>query len=175
MLLFVLASMENTGTKPTQGLLAYSVGTAVPTVSKLMNELQDEGWIEIINPKNKRLKETNLYTINWDKIKEYATDKDYFIPTAFQKDGTENGVEETSVEEVVEVKTPFIQIKQYEKDLEEYTNILLEMVKGGITQEQYDKYKAIYVKKLANDYNKSYDDIMNSIRQILTVKSKKAS
>lgn len=84
MLLFVLASMENTGTKPTQGLLAYEINSSQATVSKLLNELQAEGWVNIVHPKG--MNQTNLYNINWGKIKGYATTNDYFTPTVVQEE-----------------------------------------------------------------------------------------
>lgn len=79
MVLFTLASMENTGTQPSQGLLAYITNSTNTTISSIMNALEKEGWVNIIHQKNKKQGETNLYQINWSKIEEYTNDKDYFI------------------------------------------------------------------------------------------------
>lgn len=98
MLLFILASMEGTNTKPTQGLLAYSIGTHTSTVSNLLNALAADGWIDIIKPKNRFKGDICEYHINWNKIKGYTSEKDYF---------------KTSSEyEEKEAKTPFIPIEE---------------------------------------------------------------
>lgn len=143
------------------------------TVQKAIRGLREKN---IISSKRVKVhkKVVNQWTINWNVI-DMMQKQFKFAEVEYEEVDV---LDETPVQsEVAEVKTPIIQIKPngYEKDLEEYTNILLEMVKGGITSEQYYKYKATYAKKLSDDYGKPYDNIMNSIKQILTNKFNKAS
>lgn len=143
------------------------------TVQKAIRGLREKN---IISSKRVKLhkKVVNQWTINWNVI-DMMQKQFKFAEVEYEEVDV---LDETPVQsEVAEVKTPIIQIKPngYEKDLEKYTNILLEMVKGGISQYQYNKNKEMYVKKLSDDYGKPYDNIMNSIKQILTNKFNKAS
>lgn len=97
MVLFTLASMENTGTQPSQGLLAYITNSTNTTISSIMNALEKEGWVNIIHQKNKKQGETNLYQINWPKIEEYTNDKDYFYTNEETKTVTPPAEEKKTV------------------------------------------------------------------------------
>lgn len=144
------------------------------TVQKAIRGLREKN---IISSKRVKLhkKVVNQWTINWNVI-DMMQKQFKFAEVEYEEVDV---LDETPVQsEVAEVKTPIIQIPPqngYEKDLEEYSSILLEMVKGGISQYQYDKNKEMYAKKLSDDYGKPYDNIMNSIQQILTNKFNKAS
>lgn len=143
------------------------------TVQKAIRGLREKN---IISSKRVKVhkKVVNQWTINWNVI-DMMQKQFKFAEVEYEEVDV---LDETPVQsEVAEVKTPIFQIKPngYEKDLEKYTNILLEMVKGGINQYQYEKNKEMYAKKLSDDYGKPYDNIMNSIKQILTNKFNKAS
>lgn len=84
MLLFTLSSMLERNQKPTQGLLAYSINTNRVTISNLLKDLENDGWINIIKANNSFAGETNQYIINWNKIESYAGDKDYYETDDFQ-------------------------------------------------------------------------------------------
>lgn len=143
------------------------------TVQKAIRGLREKN---IISSKRVKVhkKVVNQWTINWNVI-DMMQKQFKFAEVEYEEVDV---LDETPVQsEVAEVKTPIFQIKPngYEKDLEEYSSILLEMVKGGISQYQYNENKEMYAKKLSDDYGKPYDDIMNSIKQILTNKFNKAS
>lgn len=143
------------------------------TVQKAIKALREKN---IISSKRVKVhkKVVNQWTINWNVIDEMQK-KFKFAEVEYEEVDV---LDETPAQsEVAGVKTPSVQIESngYEKDLEEYTNILIEMVNGGISQYQYDKNKAMYAKKLSDDYGKPYNNIMNSIGQILTKKFSKAS
>lgn len=143
------------------------------TVQKAIRGLREKN---IISSKRVKVhkKVVNQWTINWNVI-DMMQKQFKFAEVEYEEVDVLDEIPVQS--DVAEAKTPIFQVEQngYEKDLEKYSSILLEMVKGGISQYQYDKNKEMYAKKLSDDYGKPYDNIMNSIKQILTVKSKKAS
>lgn len=148
------------------------------TVQKAIKGLREK---DVISSKRVKVhkKVVNQWTINWNVIDEMQK-KFKFAEVEYEEVDV---LDETPVHsEVAEVKTPSVQIESngYEKDLEKYSNILVEMLIGGMETEQYVKYQCMYAKKLSNDYNKSYSDVENEIghmagKKAIKVTKKKAS
>lgn len=63
----------------------------------------------------------------------------------------------------------------YEKDLEEYASILIDMSSGGMEINQYMKYQDMYFNKLSKQYKKDYEEVRTDMCMVFIDKMKKAS
>lgn len=143
------------------------------TVQKAIRGLREK---EIISSKRVKLhkKVVNQWTINWNVI-DMMQKQFKFAEVEYEEVDV---LDETPVQsEVAEVKTPIIQIKQngYEKDLEEYASILIDMSSGGMEANQYMKYQDMYLNKLSKQYKKDYEEVRTDMCMIFIDKMKKAS
>lgn len=143
------------------------------TVQKAIRGLREKN---IISSKRVKLhkKVVNQWTINWNVI-DMMQKQFKFAEVEYEEVDV---LDETPVQsEVAEVKTPIIQIKQngYEKDLEEYASILIDMSSGGMEANQYMKYQDMYFNKLSKQYKKDYEEVRTDMCMIIIDKMKKAS
>lgn len=131
------------------------------TVQKAIRGLREKN---IISSKRVKLhkKVVNQWTINWNVI-DMMQKQFKFAEVEYEEVDV---LDETPVQsEVAEVKTPIIQIKTsgYERDLENYSTILSELLLGGMESEQYSKTQTMYSEKLSKDYNKEWDEVENEL------------
>jgi predicted transcriptional regulator len=131
------------------------------TVQKAIKALREKN---IISSKRVKVhkKVVNQWTINWNVI-DMMQKQFKFAEVEYEEVDV---LDETPVQsEVAEVKTPIIQIKTsgYEKDLENYSTILSELLLGDMESEQYSKTQTMYSKKLSKDYNKEWDEVESEL------------
>lgn len=144
------------------------------TVQKAIRGLREKN---IISSKRVKVhkKVVNQWTINWNVIDEMQ--KQFkFAEVEYEEVDV---LDETPVQsEVAEVKTPIIQIPSqdgYEKELEEYASILIDMSSGGMETNQYLKYQDMYFNKLSKEYKRDYEEVRTDICKLFIDKLNKAS
>lgn len=144
------------------------------TVQKAIRGLREKN---IISSKRVKVhkKVVNQWTINWNVIDEMQ--KQFkFAEVEYEEVDV---LDETPVQsEVAEVKTPIIQIQPqdgYEKDLDKYASILIDMSSGGMENNQYLKYQDMYFNKLSKEYKKDYEEVRTDMDRLFIDKFKKVS
>lgn len=144
------------------------------TVQKAIRGLREKN---IISSKRVKVhkKVVNQWTINWNVI-DMMQKQFKFAEVEYEEVDV---LDETPVQsEVAEVKTPIIQIQPqdgYEKDLEEYASILIDMSSGGMENNQYLKYQDMYFNKLSKEYKKDYEEVRTDMDRLFIDKFKKVS
>lgn len=144
------------------------------TVQKAIRGLREKN---IISSKRVKVhkKVVNQWTISWNVIDEMQ--KQFkFAEVEYEEVDV---LDETPVQsEVAEVKTPIIQIPPqdgYEKELEEYASILIDMSSGGMENNQYLKYQDMYFNKLSKEYKRDYEEVRTDMDRLFIDKFKKVS
>lgn len=144
------------------------------TVQKAIRGLREKN---IISSKRVKLhkKVVNQWTINWNVI-DMMQKQFKFAEVEYEEVDV---LDETPVQsEVAEVKTPIIQIPPqngYEKDLEKYASILIDMSTGGTDSNQYIKYQDMYLNILSKEYKRDYEEVRTDMCMLFINKLNKAS
>ena len=142
MVLFVMANTQRqTRTQKIeieQSLIASIIGSDRTYVSKIINKLEENGYVGIEYGKSRKKQECNSYTINWNKIKEFTTENDWYedmyeeqpiTPTVEEVQQEEiEQIEDYSIEEEIYDKIPYIMIPYHSKNAEEYYKRMLEVI-----------------------------------------------
>ena len=166
LLLFNIADLTKKNVIINQELLSYMGGCSISSIKRYLNELEEKGYI-IRDTKFIDKKKQTKYTIQWNMIDKYSTDKDFFN----EKPCNVEEVEIIPDEEPTQTINQFIQeCNKEEKDmagnyigtLEEIKNKTIEETTrsnisiNNINIMPWDEYKKEYgflIKQIIDDFN----------------------
>ena len=159
MVLFVMANTQRQTRahkiEIEQSLIASIIGSDRTYVSKIINKLEENDYVGIEYGKSRKKQECNSYTINWEKIKEFTTENDWYedmyveqpvtpiVEEVKQEEEVIEEQEDYSLEEEIYDKIPYIMIPYYSKDAEEYYKRMLEVINEVLFKHPNEERKDI--------------------------------